>query len=143
MYFYTSVLFRQYQTKYCIFHIQNYILFRFSLFFQNKALIFVNAIAVCLYSYFSFLLPAIQLVSTWGKSYEDVCRSPSYVSVITGNILITIARFACYHLLLASNSTFMTDSKYLGTFPIQRNLNKHRYYLTSTKSMVCQKDADF
>ena len=41
------------------------------------------------------------------KSYEAVYHSPPHVSAITGNILITIKRFAHYH-LLASNSTFTT-----------------------------------
>ena len=35
--------------------------------------------------------------------------SPLHVSVTTGNILITIIRFGGYNILLASNSTFMTD----------------------------------
>ena len=48
----------------------------------------------------------------WEKSYEDIYDSPPHVSVITGNILITIIRFTRYHLLLASSNTFMTDSMY-------------------------------
>ena len=47
-----------------------------------------------------------------------------HVSVITGNILITIKKFARYHVLLASNSILMTDSMYLGTIQICRNLNQ-------------------
>ena len=39
-------------------------------------------------------------------------------------------RFARYRLLLASNSTFITDSQYLGTIQIWQNLNEHRYDLT-------------
>ena len=63
-----------------------------------------------------FHLPAIQLfISTWEKSYDHIYLSPPHVSIITGNILITITRFACCDLLLASNSTFMTHCKYLGT----------------------------
>ena len=55
-------------------------------------------------SYFSFHLPAVQIfISTWEKSYEDVCHSLLHVSVITRNILITIIRFTCYYLLLASH----------------------------------------
>ena len=53
----------------------------------------------------------------------------------TGNILITVIRFARYHLLLASNRTFMTDSIYLGTIQICRNLNEHYCYLNSTTSV--------
>ena len=62
--------------------------------------------------------------------------------VITRNILIMIIKFASYDLLLASNNTFMTDSQYLGTIQIWRNLNEHDYYLTSTKSVICQIDAN-
>ena len=71
----------------------------------------------------------IQLfISTWGKSYEHKYHSPPYVSLITGDILITIIRFACYHPLLNINSTFLTDSKYLGTIQIWRNLNEHHSF---------------
>ena len=41
-------------------------------------------------------------------------HSPSHVSIITGNILITI--FARYHILFASSSTFTTDTQYLVQF---------------------------
>ena len=54
---------------------------------------------------------------------------PPHVSVITGNILVMLIRFSRYHFLLASNSTFMTDSMYLGTIQVCRNLNEHYYYL--------------
>ena len=67
------------------------------------------------------------------KSYEDISRSAPHVSAITGNILITILRFAHFFL------TFMTDSQYLVTNQIWRNLNEHCYYLTSSKSMICKK----
>ena len=40
-----------------------------------------------------------------GQSYDDIYYSPSYVSVVTRNILITIIRFARCHFLLASSST--------------------------------------
>ena len=94
------------------------------------------------YSYFSFHLPAIQLfISPWGKSYENIYHSPPHVSVIKGNILIMIIRFARYHLQLPSNSLFMNDSLYLGTIQIWRNLNEHYYYLPSTKSKIRQIDA--
>ena len=43
-----------------------------------------------------------------------------------------------YHLLLASNSIFMADSLYLGTIQIWWNLNENHWYLTSTKSLICQ-----
>ena len=79
-------------------------------------------------------------ISTWGKSYESINTSTPHVSVITGNILITIIRFARYHFLLASSSTFITDSLYLGTIQIWWNLNEHYYYLYITKSVICQID---
>ena len=76
-----------------------------------------------------------------GEVWRHTHPSPPHISVITGNILITTIRFARYHLLLASNSFFMTDSLYLGTIQISRNLNERYYYLTSTKSMIWQIDA--
>ena len=96
------------------------------------------------YCYFSFHLPAIQLfISIWEKSYGDIYYSPPHVYIITVNISITIISFArCYYLLLASSSTFMTDSLYLLTIQIWRNLNEHYYYLTSTKTVICEIDAD-
>ena len=64
-----------------------------------------------------FDLPTIQLlISTWEKSYEDIYHSPPRVSIITRKILIMIIRFARYHFLLGSNSTFVSDSMYLGKF---------------------------
>ena len=62
-------------------------------------------------------------------SYEDIYRFPSHVSFITINILITIIRFANNHLLLVSNSTFMTDSMSLETIQICQNLKEDYYYL--------------
>ena len=41
-----------------------------------------------------------------------------------------------------SNSTFMTDSQFLGKIQIWQNFNEHRYYLTSTKSVICQIDTN-
>ena len=75
------------------------------------------------------------------KSYEDIYHSPQHVSVITGNILIMIIRFASYDLLLASSSAFMTDFVYLGTTQICWNLNEHNYYSISTTSVIWQIDA--
>ena len=90
----------------------------------------------------SFHLLTIQLfISTWEKSYEDIHHSPPHVSIITGNILMTIIRFSRYHLLLTSNSTFMADSMYLGTIQICWNLNKH-YYLISTTPVIWQVDTN-
>ena len=63
-------------------------------------------------------------------------HSPPRVSIITKNILITVIRFACYYLLLAFNSTLMTDSWYLCAIQIWWNLNEHQYCLTSTKSVI-------
>ena len=71
-----------------------------------------------------------------GKSYNEIyCFLPN-VSFITGIILITIIRFARYHLLLASNSTSMTGSMYLSTIQICRSLNERYHYLTLTTSMI-------
>ena len=51
-------------------------------------------------------LPTIQLfISTWKKAMKTH-HSPPHVSAITGNILITIIRFARYDPLLASDNTF-------------------------------------
>ena len=69
-------------------------------------------------------------------------HAPPHISVIKGNILITIIRFTHYHLLLASNTTVMTDSQSLGTIQICQNLNEHHHYLTSTKSVAFQKYAN-
>ena len=84
---------------------------------------------------------AYNLVFYFNMGNEDIYHSPPHVSVITGNILITIIRFARYH-LLASNSTFMTDSMYLGIIQICQNLNEYYYYLVSNTSMIWQIDAD-
>ena len=74
-----------------------------------------NAIAVSLFLLeLSFAYnPAFYF--NMGKNYEEIYHFPPHVSVITGKILITITWFVCYHLLFVSNSTFMTDSIYLGT----------------------------
>ena len=63
----------------------------------------------------------IQRLQHWYSkcSSKEICLSaqnnqarhaPPHVSIITGKILITITRFARYHLLFASTSTFMTNS---------------------------------
>ena len=78
-----------------------------------------------------------------GKSYEDIYHSSPHDSVLTGNMLISIVRFARYDLLLGFNTTFMTDSQHLGTIQIWQNLNEHHDYLTSTKSVFCQIDANY
>ena len=54
----------------------------------------------------------------------------------------TMIRFFRYHLLLASNITFMHHSLYLGTIQIWQNLNVQFYYLTSTKSVICHINAN-
>ena len=82
------------------------------------------------------------VISTWEKSYEDIYHCPPHVSVIRRIILITIIRFALSYLLLASNSTFITDSMYLGTIQISQNLNEHYYCLISTASVIWQIDAN-
>ena len=38
--------------------------------------------------------------------------------------------------------SFMPNSQYLGPIQIWWNLNEHYYYLTSTKSVICQIDAN-
>ena len=48
---------------------------------------------------------------------------------------MTVIRFAGYH-LRASSSTYMTDSMYLGTCHICRDLNERCQYLISTTSMI-------
>ena len=87
--------------------------------------LFINSIAVSLFFLeLSFgCNPAFYF--SMGKSYKDI--SPPHVSVIAGNILITIIRFSHSHLLLASNSIFMIDFLNLGTNQISRNVNKHYY----------------
>ena len=78
-----------------------------------------------------------------GKSYDDIYHSPPHVSVFTGNMLITIMRFAHYHLPLAYNSSVMIDSMYLVTIQIFPNLNEHYNYLISTASVIWQIDANY
>ena len=91
---------------------------------QIKILFLIKTLLQYIYSYFSFHLPTIQLfISIWEKSYRDIYHFLPYVSVITGNILIMIIRFVRNYVLLASNSTFMTDSMYVGTTQIYKNLN--------------------
>ena len=104
---------------------------------QIKSSLLIKTLSQKVYSYFSFCLPTIEIfIATWVKSYEGIYRSPPHVSVITENILIKIIRFARYHLFLASNSTFMTDSMHLGTIQICRDLNEHYCYLIFTKSVI-------
>ena len=79
-------------------------------------------------------------ISTWEKAMETH-YSPPNVFVITGNILKTIIRFIRYY-LLASNSIFKTDSMYIITIQICRNLNEHYYYLISTTPMIWQIDTN-
>ena len=91
---------------------------------QIKSSLSIKTLLWEVYSYFSFHLPTIQLfISIWEKIHEGIYHSAPHVSIITVNILITIIRFVRYHLLLASNSTFMTDFLYL--HQICRNLNEH------------------
>ena len=72
-----------------------------------------NAIAVSLFL-LQFLLALFQYVKKAMKIYIYIYNSPPHVSVVTGNILITRIKFTRYHLLLATNSTFLVDSMYLG-----------------------------
>ena len=107
-----------------------------------KSSILIKTLLQYVYSYLSFYLPIIQpFISTWEESYEDIYPSSSYVSVITGNILITIIRFS-----LTSSSCFQQTDwwliLYLGAIRICRNLNKHYYYLISTTSVIWQIEAN-
>ena len=81
-----------------------------------------------------FILTSAFICQQSSFLFQD--NSTPHVSVITGNILITMIRFSRYHLLLASNSTFMTDSMYLGTIQICQNLNEHYCYSISTISVI-------
>ena len=81
--------------------------------------------------YFSFYLPTIQLIiSTRGKSYEDIYHSPPHASVIIGNILIRIIRFSATISLL--------PALYVGTIQICRNLTEHCSYLISATFVIWQ-----
>ena len=110
---------------------------------------FINAIAASLFLF--------QLSFVWNpdfyfnmrKSYKHRYHSPPHASVITENILIclkyeNIGNKICKLLssLLASNSTFISDTQSLGTIQSWRNLTEHHYYLTSTKSVIFQIDAN-
>ena len=81
-------------------------------------------------------------ISTWEKSYEGIYHSPPHVSVITGNILIMMTRFAHYYLLLASNSTLMTDSQYFDTIQIWRKLYETLQQFNLTKFVIFQIDTN-
>ena len=65
--------------------------------------------------------------------FEDFEPTPK--TFLATPLLTTIIRFARYHLLLASNSTFMTDYIYLGTIQISRNLNEHFHDLTNIRKL--------
>ena len=85
------------------------------------------------YSYFIFHLPAIQsLYFNMTKKLRRHIWLSSTCFCHYRNILVIEIRFACNYLLLT------TDSQYLHTIQIWRNLNEYHYYLTSTKSMTCQ-----
>ena len=86
------------------------------------------------FSFYKHSLLILQC-STWEKSYEHIYHSPPHVSVMFGNILITIIRFA-RNRLFTSNSTLVTDPQ------SWRNLNEHHHYFTSTKSPICQTDGN-
>ena len=73
---------------------------------------------------------------------KDIYHSPPQVSGIRRNILIRIIRFTRYHLLLDSNSTFITGSMFLGTIQMCRNFSERYHYLISTPSVIWQIDAD-
>ena len=62
--------------------------------------------------------------------------------LVLRHILIRIIRFARYHLLLVSNSTFITGSMFLGTIQICPNLSERYHYLVSTPSVIWLIDAD-
>ena len=56
--------------------------------------------------------------------------------------LNNVTRFIHYHLLITSNSTFMTHSQFLVIIQVWWNLNEHKYYLTSTDSVISQIDVN-
>ena len=68
-----------------------------------------------------------------GKSYKYMYNLPLHVSVI-----LIIIDLPTTHLLLFCNNTFMTDSMYLGTTQICRNVNKHYHYLISATLVIWQ-----
>ena len=78
---------------------------------------FTNVIAVSL-----LLLPFTCNSVFYFNIGKKLWRHISFSSAcffITRNILVMMIRFACYHLLLVSNSAFVTNSQYFGT--IQTN----------------------
>ena len=66
----------------------------------------------------------MQILILTGKNLWRRHHSPVHISVITENILLTIIRYARYHLLLVSNRIYVTDSQYWGTIQIWWNLNE-------------------
>ena len=87
----------------------------------------------------NFYLPAVQLfVSKWQQQSTNCLSVFEHFVRLTFKGLIAIIIFAYYDLLLATNSTFITDSQYLSTIQIWWNLNEHHYYLTSNKSVICK-----
>ena len=101
---------------------------------------FINATAVSLFLLHLSFAWCLELYFNMKKSYKHIFHSPLHVCYYRKHPNNEL-RFGRYH-LLASNSTFMTDSQYLGTIQIWRNLNEDRYYSTSTKSIICQIDAN-
>ena len=69
------------------------------------------------------------------KKAMKTCIILLHVSVIKRNILVNIIKFTRYHLLLSSNSAFMTDSLYSST--IQMNST-----IITSKSLICQIDTN-
>ena len=80
--------------------------------------------------------------SAWGKklwryiSFSSTCFCYYRKHPIDGNKICPLPSSACFQ------QHFMTDSLYLSTIKIWRNLKEHFYYLSSTKSMICQIDAN-
>ena len=85
---------------------------------------FINAIAVSLFWCSSFNLPAIIFFIFTSTCFSYYIKHPHNDNKICPLL------------------SFMTDSKYLGTIQIWWNLNEHYFYLTSTKSVIFQIDAN-
>ena len=80
------------------------------------------------------------LFQHWKKHYEGIYLSSPHVSVITGNILITIIR---YDLLVTIFSASFQQRFHEWLSAIRDNSDKHHNYLAPTKSVMCEIEAAF
>ena len=79
------------------------------------------------------------LFQHWKKHYEDTYLSSPHVSVITGNILITIIR---YDLLVTIFSASFQQCFHESLSAIRHNSDNHHNYLAPTKSVMCEIEAN-